>query len=91
MGGRGEGVISKKKKEAQKLKGSDWNTLTHIYNHVQNPGAFTCSLRLKVNVSSASGKSSSFTAMKMVLLDSVDNKKAAALLASKSPVSGPSS
>lgn len=46
---------------------------------------------MKVNVSSASGRSSSFTAMKIVLLDSVDSRKAAALTASKSPVSTPSS
>lgn len=63
--------------------------LTHQIANIQL--ANTCSVRLKVKVSSASGKLSSFTAMKMVLLDSVDSRKAAAFTASKSPVSTPSS
>lgn len=58
---------------------------------LQRRAAFTPSIRLKVNVSSASGKSSSFTPMKMVLLVSVDSRKAAALMASKSSVLTPSS
>lgn len=63
----------------------------HANKHVDDQRLHTCSVRLKVNVSSASGMSSSFTAMKMVLLDSVDSRKAAAVTASKSPVSTPSS
>lgn len=65
----------------------------HRFTHqiADNQLANTCSVRLKVKVSSASGKLSSFTAMKMVLLDSVDSRKAAAFTASKSPVSTPSS
>lgn len=63
----------------------------HTSLHTQSLWPITCSLRLKVNVSSASGKLSSLTAMKMVLLDSVESRKAAAFTASKSPVSTPSS
>lgn len=73
---------------AQKCKGKVGK---HRHELSDKQLMFTCTVRLKVNVSSASGKLSSFTAMKMVLLDSVDSKKAAALTASKSPVSTPSS
>lgn len=82
-------TLGTKMQHIKKLQGEGWHIYTHKLSDKQR--AFTCSVRLKVNVSSASGKSSSFTAMKMVFLDSVDSRKAAALMASKSPVSTPSS